>query len=407
MVNIIKLPQLSWYGPCDLDLPMPDNWQIETCNFAGYNRPALTESQIEDALSHPIGSPRIKEMAKGKKEVAIIFDDIHRPTRIYRILPFLLKELHEAGIPDSNIRFIAAVGTHAAMNRADFAKKLGESVMSKFRCFNHNPFDNCTYVGTTGRGTKVSLNSEFVQCDFKIAIGSITPHLFATFSGGGKIILPGVSSADTILYNHALPSTPEDKSVYEKNPIPLDMFEAADLAHLDINIEGLINYWGDTSALFVGELRQSHDIGVKAAKEHYFTRKAKNKDIVIANAYAKVTESASGLGTAYPSLKKEGGDVVLICNAPTGQCVHYLAGPWGNIISSKAPIRFPVPPHVKRLIVFTEYPDLAGLGYIQSSEKVMMLNKWDDVLRILEDSYGNQAEVAVYPNADIQAWPRE
>ena len=327
MTNAIKLPQLSWYGPRDLELPLPDSWQIEICNFAGYNRPALTDSQIKDSLAHPIGSPRIKEMAKGKKEVVIIFDDIHRATRVSRILPFVMEELAEAGISDDRIRFIAANGTHAAMDREDFAKKLGEAIMNKFRCYNHNPFDNCTYVGTTRRGTKVSLNSEFVQCDFKIAIGSITPHLFATFSGGGKIILPGVASVETILYNHALPCDPVDKACYEKNPIPLDMFEAADLAHLDVNIEGLINYWGDTSDLFVGELRQSHDIGVKAAKEHYFTKKAKNKDIVIANAYAKVTESASGLGTAFPSLKTEGGDVVVVCNAPTGQCVHYLAGP--------------------------------------------------------------------------------
>ena len=94
--------------------------------------------------------------------MVIIFDDIHRVTRVSRILPFILEELADAGISDSNIRFIAAVGTNAAINREEFANKPGESVMTRFRCCSHNPFDNCTYFGTTNRGTKVSLNSEFV-----------------------------------------------------------------------------------------------------------------------------------------------------------------------------------------------------------------------------------------------------
>jgi len=407
MAKVIKVPQLSWYGPRELELPLPDSWNVDVRNFAGYNRPAVTDAQIREALEHPIGSRPIRELAKGKKEVAIIFDDIHRPTRVSRVLPFVLEELAKAGIPDDNIRFIAAGGTHAAMDLEDFTKKLGKSIPGKYRCYNHNPFYNCTYIGTTSRGTKVSVNSEFAECDFRIGIGSITPHLFAVFSGGGKIILPGISSIDTIFYNHGLPCDPADKFNYDKNPVPLDMFEAADLAHLDVNIEGLINLWGDTTNLYVGELRQSHEVGVQAAKEHYFTQKAKNKDIVIANAYAKVTESAAGLGTAFPSLKKEGGDIVVICNAPSGQCVHYLAGPWGKIISPKARIQIPIPPHVNRLIVFTEYPDLSGLGYIQPSPKVIMVHKWDDVVSLLQETHGDNADVAVYPNADIQQWPRE
>ncbi len=404
MANLIKLPQLAWYETSELKLPLPDRWQVEVCNMAGYDRPAMTGEQIRQSVANPIGLPPIRETARSKQNVVIIFDDIARVTRVARIVPFVLEELAKAGIPDSRIRFIAATGTHGAMDREAFAKKLGESILARFRFYNHNPFDNCTYVGTTSRGTKVSLNSEFMKCDFKIAIGSINPHLFTGFSGGGKIILPGISSFETILHNHSLPCDEAAKAKYETNPIPLDMAEAADFAHLDVNIEGLVNLWGETVALFAGELKQSHDLGIQAAKSHYLTKKARNKDVVIANAYAKVSEAGAGLGTAYPSVRQDGGDVVLICNAPQGQVVHYLGGPWGENYSGKQGIKIPVPPHINHLIVYTEYPDLTGLGFIEQSEKVMMLNKWDDVLKVLQEIHRDHAEVAVYPNADIQQY---
>jgi nickel-dependent lactate racemase len=102
-----------------------------------------------------------------------------------------------------------------------------------------------------------------MRCDFKIAIGSITPHLFAVFSGGGKIILPGISSLGTILYNHSLPCDAAVKANYDMNPVPLDMSEAAMFAHLDVNIEGLVNLWGETTPIFAREFKQSHQLCFK------------------------------------------------------------------------------------------------------------------------------------------------
>jgi nickel-dependent lactate racemase len=401
MTNTIKLPQLAWFETGELELPLPEGWQVETCRMAGYDRPVITDDQIKQTITNPMGSPPIRELARGKKEVAIIFDDIHRITRVSRMVPFVLEELAEAGIPDSSIRFIAATGTHSPMNRGEFAKKLGETVVARFPVYNHNPFYNCTYVGTTSRGTKVSVNAEVLQCDFKIAIGTVTPHLFVVFGGGSKIILPGVSSFETILYNHTLTLDAAAKANYETHPIHLDMDEAVAMVGLDVNIEGLINLWGDTVALYAGELQQSHDAAIREAKSHYLTKRAKDKDIVIANTYIKVTESAGGLIAAFPSVKPGGGDVVLICNAPTGQVIHYLSGPWGKFVNSKNPIRIPIPPHINRLIVYTEYPDFTGLGYIESSDKVMMLSNWDDVLRVLKEGHGDKAAVAVYPNAEM------
>jgi nickel-dependent lactate racemase len=290
------------------------------------------------------------------------------------------------------------------MDRSHFAKKLGEAVLARFPGYNHNPFYNCTYIGTTTRGTKVYVNTEYMLCDFKIAIGSITPHSFATFSGGSKMILPGISSIDTIVTNHDIPADPSMKANYDINPIHLDMDEAAEFAGIDVNVEGLLNLWGDTVQLFVGEHKLSHNIGVEAAKPHYKTKKAMNKDIVIANTYAKVAECANGLKAAFPCVKQSGGDVVLVANVPSGQSHHYILGPCGKMITSMRSIRAKVPENVNRLIIYTEYPDFAGLDYIENSPKVMMLTKWDEVIHTLCENHGDNAEVAVYPNADIQSF---
>ena len=126
MANIIKLPQLAWHGTRALELPLPDGWQVEVCHMAGYRRPALRPDKIRAAINSPLGSPPIRELARGKKEVVIIFDDMSRVTRVAEIVPSVLEELAAAGIADSQVRFIAALGTHGAMNRLDFVKKLGE-----------------------------------------------------------------------------------------------------------------------------------------------------------------------------------------------------------------------------------------------------------------------------------------
>jgi|WetSurMetagenome_2_1015567.scaffolds.fasta_scaffold50034_2 lactate racemase len=407
MAKIINIPQMEWYQPRELKLPIPDGWQLDICNMKGYDLPAMTDEQIMNAVTNLIGLPPIRELARGKKEVAIIFDDIHRPTRVSRILPFVLEELEKAGITDNNIRFIAANGTHAPMNREDFIKKLGEDVIARFMVYNHNPFFNCTYLGMTSRGNKVEINTEVMRCDFKITISSLTPHGLVVFSGGSKVILPGISSFETVKYNHTLKVLPEQTTRHENNPIHLDMDEAANMVGVSVNIEGLVNSWGDTISLYAGEFKESHNAAVRQAMTHYLTKQAEDKDIVVCNSYIKPTEAPLALGAAFGSIKKENGDIVLICNSPGGQVVHYGASKWGKFVDIAIPtLQFPMPSYVKRIIIYSEFPDYSGFSSTFGN-KIVILNKWDDVLRLLKEDHGEKATVAVYPSADIRVFERK
>jgi nickel-dependent lactate racemase len=409
-MNNVKLPQLAWYGVKALVLPVPENWQVETHNMAGHSLPALKADQIEAAVADTIGTPSIRELARGKRQVVIIFDDMTRATRTYDVLPAVLSELAAAGITDDRIRLICALGCHGTYTREHFAKKLGEETMARFPVYNHNAFGNCVHVGKTRTyGTEVYVNEEVMKCDLKIAIGSVVPHPMNGFGGGGKIILPGVTSFETTRQNHESfyetarhPQEPRivGMGIFEENPMRTDVEEAARLARLDVMINCLINTRGETVAVFSGALEPSYMAAVQAAKDHYLTPHAEGQDIVIANTFAKANEGFIGAAIGYSSVA-QGGDVVLIANAPDGQVTHYLLGPFGS--TSFAPLRqgARVPPHVNRLIVFSEYPDLASRSWFGESDKVIFKNSWDEILELLS-SHKEDTKVTVYPNAEIQ-----
>ncbi len=402
----VKLPQMAWHGPRDLEVEFPADWDVTVCNMAGHDSPRLTDSEIKGAVGSPIGMPPLREYARGKREVVIMFDDMTRITRAADIVPHVIDELAAAGIKDSQVRFIAAIGCHGAMTRADFAKKLGEDILKRFPVYNHCPFDNCVPVGRTTRGTRLLFNAEVMKCDLKIGIGSVVPHIMAGFSGGGKLVMPGVAAYETILALHS-PEKDEESTVtgmgvYENNPRRRDIDEATEIVGLDMKIDALVNSRGDTVALFGGAPRPAYAAALEAARSHYLTPPARDCDIVIANTFAKANEALSGLLVATPSVRKEGGDVVLISNAPEGQMTHYLMGPFGESIGGKLSLRMRPPEHIKRLIVFTEYPELAGRRYLVESGQVLLKYDWDEVMELLKKGRGAGTKAAVYPNSDIQ-----
>ena len=404
----IKLPQLAWHAKSEAEYVLPDRWQIETCDMAGFNQPAMTSAEIRRVLDHPIGTPTIKELARGKHQVVILFDDMSRITHTFDFVPHVLHDLAEAGIRDEQIRFICATGCHGALNRLDFIKKLGENVLERFPVFNHNPFYNCVPVGRTKTfGTEVLVNKEVMNCDLKIAIGGVVPHGMSGFGGGGKIILPGVAAFETTKYNHhiaqwELPAGTTGMGIFDENPVRMDIEEAAGLAGLDFIISVLYNKWGESAQVFTGALKPAYYAAVAESKKHYFTPPVHDKDIVITNAFIKANEAASCLNIAYPAVGNKGGDIVLVANEPAGQVVHYLLGTFGcESCGPEYKVRN-MPQMVNKVIVYAKYHDLASRAMFPVSEKVVFMHNWSEVLKLLESDYPSSANVAVFPYAEMQ-----
>ena len=400
-----QVPQLYWYENSQLELEFPDSWEVHFCPPKGHDRAKLSPQEMQRAFDNPIGTARIRELARGRQEVAILFDDITRPTPTYQIAPFVLRELAEAGISDEHIRFIAAVGTHGTHDNNALRKKLGQEILGRFPVYNHNPYENCVPVGTTSRGTALAVNQEVMSCDLRIGIGCILPHPQVGFGGGGKVILPGVSHIDSINHFHSVVpfSAPETIGTgnYDQNVMRLEFEEACKLAGLDLTADALMNLRGEISALFVGDPVLEHREGVKLAKEVYATEQVPGLDVVVSNAYLKSSEAFVSVPVAIRSLGLEGGTLVVIINAPEGQILHYLMRSFGKGYGGRLYADRTLPPQFK-VIVLNPLKDLTCVDMFTKPHAVTWASNWGEVLEELRRLHPNGAKVAVYPDATTQ-----
>lgn len=407
----VFVPQLAWWGDTEAELTFPEGWQVTEYRMEGHDAAPLTDEGFRKAFAKPIGIPPIREMARGKKNVVILFDDMSRPTKTYEIVPYVLEELAAAGVDDENIQFICALGTHGALTGFEFAKKLGADVLARFNVYNHNIYENCTYVGTTSRGTSVSLNAEFMKADLKIGIGGLVPHLNCGFGGGGKLILPGIASLETIMYNHGPVRTRSKETGidsntgmgrYENNAQLLDTLEACRLSGLHIKIDALVNIHRDTTALFVGEPEAAYYAGAKLGLTHYHTPLPDRPDVVVANCHSKINEIPVARAGSQALLPEEGGTLVLITNNPWGECVHYLRRKFGNHTTGQGYRAPTLPPTVKKFILLMPIKNKTSIDWLAPAESITWASTWDEVLAILKQDYPTGAKVAVIPDATIQ-----
>ena len=416
----ISLPQRPWYGDTRCEIGLPERWNTTICAMPGQDRPKMTKEEIRAAFDHPIGTPRIAELARGKHQVAIVFDDLSRPTRTSELVPYILAELREAGINDQAIRFVAGTGAHGAMKLMDFEKKLGRRVVQKFDVYNHNPYENCTFIGTTSRGTPVHLNSEVMDCDLKILIGCIVPHPTAGFGGGAKLLV-GISHVDTIYANHhgiggRSAPTPENPmgrlhpslgcGKVDGNVLRADLEEMARLAGIDCIVNAVVNMKRESVGLFVGDVVAAHREGVKMARQVYATESEGGFDILVLNAYSKANEASVVLHGPPKLLKEEGGDAVILCNTPEGQICHYTARSFGKERGGRlwGPRRT-LPQRVNRLITVGPNIGRACLDWIGPADAVIRVKHWSHALRLLREWHGDGAKAGIVPDATIQYFP--
>jgi len=406
----VELPQLLWYGNTTLSIDLPDDWDVEICGMRGAARPPLSIEQMQQAILNPLDAPRIRDLARGKKTAVIVFDDMTRPTRTYELAPIVLKELAAAGLDEDNITFVCALGTHGALTQHELRKKLGPAILEKYRVFNHNCYEHCVEVGTTSYGTRVQINREVMEADVKIGIGCVTAHAQTGFSGGGKLLLPGVAHIDSISHYHLEVNAQAPQTTglgkHENNILRLNIEEAAAMVGLDFKIDVLFNDRGATTAVFAGNLAAVHARAVELAKEVYDTHpRPQNRQLVIANAFAKANEMPIAVGVGMMSLTDYTGTLVVIANSPEGQVVHYLLGRFGRNYGGR---QYPVStiPSSIDLIIMAAYRDKTFCDWFSNPHVVTWTRDWPETLEILKNKFKTKARAAVIPNATMQYYRR-
>jgi lactate racemase len=310
-------------GPVNVDLP--DNWKVNY--FPITSVPALTADQMRAAIARPIGTPTITEIARGKRTAVIIVDDLTRPTPAYAYVPLIIEELRAAGIADAGIKIIGGVGCHRPMLNVDFRRKVGNWVVDNYECITHNPYDHTVYVGTTSRGIKVEINDEVAEADVKIVAGGLIPHGQAGFGGGGKLILPGVCSIDTITAHHNSKWQGSGRCLLEGNEFRDEVEQIARVAGLDIIVNSVMNASLGVVGLFAGDVVAAHRAAVRCAVESYTVRPPTGVDAAIITGFPQDSEFGQSLKGMHkcPSTVRPDGTVLFMSAGTEGPGFHYLS----------------------------------------------------------------------------------
>ncbi len=410
-VQKVTLRVNCWYDEHDIDVAFPADWDVTECRMIGHDRSPISSDAMRAAVEHPIGSPRLMELAKGKRQVVILFDDLPKPTPAKLIVPLVLDELHAGGITDEQIRFLCAPACHRQLMYPEFVAKLGADVVARYSVYNHNIYEHHVFVGTTSRGTPVHVNREYASCDLHVGIGGIIPHPSAGYGGGGKIILPGVCSIDTISHHHKhfTGAARVERGRVHDNDFRLDIEEAARLAGLHFKVDAVINNRREIVGLFAGDFVEEHRAGVELAQQVYPTQAAKDADVVVSNAYPDESQFARATWCVPLSLR-DGGDVVMVIQSHEGQNLHQYGGQFGSDYGGRgwAPgLRARLLEKAERVLVFAPFLsmyDRVELGH--PKKRIIWCKDWGEVLAELATRHGAGTRVAVYPYATLQTQMR-
>ena len=304
--------------------------RIPTRNFLGSIEPkeksgvADSRAEIERALSQPIGTERLREMAKAGDKVAIVVDDATRATPSYLMIPPLLDELNQAGVKDEDVTVIFGCGTHRPVTPEEKEKLIGKEALQRVKAINHDyEAEDQVFLGKTSQGTEVHVNKVFAEADVKILAGDINLHYYAGYGGGRKGVLPAVSSAETIQQNHAMLLHPKASTgVLDGNPVHKDMTEAAKLANVDFILNIVTNSKGEVVKAFAGDLEQAFLEGTKLVDEMYKVPIEQRANIVVVSAGGyphdiNLYQASKGIHNSVEAVKRRG-VIVLVAECPEG-----------------------------------------------------------------------------------------
>lgn len=277
---IVKLP----FGKDKVELELPVGADLLESKATEYTPEYTEEELVQKALENPIGTSRVSELAKGKKNIVVITSDHTRPVPSKVTLPIYLKEIRKEN-PDCNITILIATGFHRPTTDEEMIDKFGKDLIENENFVIHmsQNDEDMEYLGKLPSGGDLLINKIATEADLLVSEGFIEPHFFAGFSGGRKSVLPGIASQRTVFANHCAKFIASDKSRtgnLDGNPIHKDMKFAAEQAKLAFILNVVIDADKKVIAAFAGDSVEAHEEGCQFVKD-LSSIKSTEADIVI------------------------------------------------------------------------------------------------------------------------------
>jgi lactate racemase len=406
VANSVELTVNAFFGDELVELQFPDDWEVIECRMAGHAAPVLSDEEMRRALRSPYGSPPLSELARGAKDVCILFDDLPKPTPAHRIAPLVIENLHEAGIRDDQIRFVCALGSHRPLAYPEFVAKLGREIVETYPVYNHSVWENLVYVGRTSRGTPVHVNREVASCDLRVGLGGLLPHGLAGFGGGAKLVLPGVAGIETIDHSHRQVLGNTGLARVDDNEFRLNLEEGTRMVGLHFKVDTVLNNRREIIGLFAGDFVAAHRAAAGMARLAYSTETVRDADIVVVNSYPDESQVGRSFWPIDASLRP-GGDAVLICYSWEGQNMVQAASRFGSAFGGRLwehnlPSRFRKLAKAERVFLLAEHLSRYDREDIAPPDKLVWQRDWRNILAELVGTHGRKAKVAVYPYAALQ-----
>jgi len=303
------------YGKVNLSFSLPDVDVYEIEPNAVNPLPNVKEEIMQSLRS-------LDMIVRAGRKIAIVADDITRPTPTKEILPQLLDYLNEKGVRDDDITLLVALGTHRPMTQQELVDKYGEAmdrvevIQPDFR----DP-EKLVKVGVMPNGSPIEVNKEIEKVDIAIGVGMIVPHHVSGFSGGSKIILPGISGEKTVGEMHLLSARLRRSFLgVEKNQVRDLMDIVAERAKLRGLINVVVDGTGNVTWIGAGTVSEVFREGVREARKVYEVKTPSNLDLVIASSYPADIEFWQAHKSLYPAdmVLREGGTLILLTPCPEG-----------------------------------------------------------------------------------------
>jgi len=324
------------YGKGTYRLDLDPAWDVTVIRKPEMPLLADPVGAVRAALAQPVGARPLAEEARGAKTACILVCDITRPVPNGLFLPLLVRELMEAGIPAEGITILVATGLHRPNEGDELAELIGDPwVMQTVRVRNHYARNDADHVdlGATSRGTPVKLDRRFVEADVRIATGLVEPHFMAGYSGGRKVIAPGVAQKDTITTFHSARFMAHPRAancVLEGNPLHEEQLEIMRKLGHALSLNTVIDEHRRLSFVNFGEVVQSHLLAVDFIRRYAV--------VPVARRFATVVTSAAGYPldkTYYQTVKgmvapidilAPGGDLLIVSECAEGMgSLEYVA----------------------------------------------------------------------------------